>query len=288
MVVQIAALSLAAKSSYASANELMMTVGAQMMRLAGAVRQDQPRTIVLNGLALRFTSGSTEAPVSAVLDFFQARCRERNGRFAEQFREITRGRPGMRVSNDPPLGNGVLRYIVGHQGTVACLDTGGQKLEPAEIIGRIRRFLSTGELSDIGELRYVMAERQGEVTSFITFWTEGSANIFRAFGSGGDAPGLDPLYIPRPPKARRLISAWEQNQAPALTVYATSSLDLGNLARFYRERLGQLGWKVVGHGANVTRSSQTAIFAEREGHTATFTFSIARDHRAMVTVLETG
>jgi hypothetical protein len=288
MVIQIVTLFVAARSSYARTNEMMMSVGAQMMRLADAKHQDRPRTIFLNGLALGFTSGSTEASVNSVLDVFHARCQKRNGRFAEQLDELNRRRPGKGNLRGRPLVDGVVHYTAGHKGMVACIDTGDEKLEPGEVIRRVKRFLATGQFLDIGELRYVLAERHGERTSFITFWTEGQANVLRAFSPEGDAPGRDPLEIPRPPNARRILSAWEKDQIPSLNVYSGSSSDLETLARFYRERLKKGGWNVTRDFEKVKSATRNAIFAERGERTVTITLTTGSDNRAVVTVLEMG
>ncbi|MEO7038057.1 MAG: hypothetical protein ABI548_29080 [Polyangiaceae bacterium] len=144
-------------------------------------------------------------------------------------------------------------------GFVACLDTGGA-LGPAELARRIHAFARTGELGDLGELRYVLARREGDSTTALVLWTEGEFPLLRMFPDHGDAPGIDPLGIPRPGHAERLLSAAERDAPYSLTLYRVSSEPAAALGD-YLEELKRAGWSV-----RPGRKANTAV-AQRAGRT---------------------
>ncbi len=291
LLVQTVLLLLMARSGHARVNELMLAFGTHMMRYADARRQDRPRALFVNGLALRFASGSTDREVDDVLDHFHAKCRNRNGRFCDQLHDVQERLPrggkakagrakGLAqtpahnaVAGANPL-DGVLRYGGGELGFVGCLDTGGRRVRPEQMLKKAWLFLQTGALSSVGELRYVMAERANKGTHFVAFWTRGDANLYEAFPPQGDAPGRDPKGIPRPPGSRRLLSAWEQNEAPSMTVYATPGLKAPHLGKFYRTRLREMGWRVADAptASAGTETEIRALWAERGPRTVSVTF----------------
>jgi hypothetical protein len=169
---------------------------------------------------------------------------------------------------------------------VACIDLGSDEISPPEILQRVDRFLRTGELSTLGGLRYAMAERGERATSFITFWTEGKANLFEAFPSDGDAPGRDAQGVPRPPGSVRVLSAWERDRAPALSVYRVASLDAVELEGFYRRSLPENGWQVLAPSAPAGLGAGGVIFAERAGRTVVISIAAGRGTRRTVTISE--
>jgi hypothetical protein len=65
------------------------------------------------------------------------------------------------------------------------------------------------------------------------------------FPKAGDAPGVDFPDLPRPPGSRRILSAWEEGQAPAVNIYESSTLKPDQLDKFYRAELPKLGWEAA-------------------------------------------
>ncbi len=282
IAVQMLALCCAVRASYTQANEVFMSLGAEMLHYPHARHQDHPRQIQLNGLPLHFTSGSTFQPVDRVLDYVHAKCREKNGNLAEQLDKLIKKGRKTFDRNRYPLMDGVLRYGNEKRGFVACLATGNQSLVPEDMVKRIRRFLETGDLSHIGELRYVMAERRREATSFVAFWTEGSANLLAVFPQDGDAPGHDLPGIPRPRNSRRVLSAWESGQTVAMAVYVARHSVLTKLIASYGRQLERDGWRILSWQPTEISSEKSAFIAEKAGANAYFTF--ARNGREGSTV----
>jgi len=263
-----------------------MSLGAQMLRYPDARRQDRPRLVQLNGLPLHFTSGSTLEPVARVLDYVHAKCREQNENLAEQLDKlIKKGRKAFDRKGFPLI-DGVLRYENEKKGFVACLARNGESAAPDDIVKRIRRFIETGDLSQIGELRYVMAERHRETTSFIAFWTEGSANLLALFSQDRDAPGHDLPGIPRPRDSRRVLSAWESGQTLAMAVYVTPHSVLSNLIATYTRQLAANGWQILSRRPEKEPSKRTAFLAEKAGITAHFEFLLHRHEKVTITIVK--
>jgi hypothetical protein len=118
-----------------------------------------------------------------------------------------------------------------------------------------------------------MAEHGRDDTSFITFWTDGQANLFDAFPARGDAPGRDPAQLPRPPRSRRLLSAWEKDRGSSLSLYRSETMDAGALDGFYRRELMKNGWQVLDdrRPESMAAGGKSAFLAERRGRTVFFT-----------------
>lgn len=268
----------------AQVDEIMMGVGAQMMRYEGARRQDAPRPLVLNGARILMASGSTAHDVERVLDWFEARCQERDGRLAEQIRELA-GANDIDDAN-PALLDATLRNDAGDRGYVACLDTGGERLDPTAIVERVNRYLESGDLADVGHLRYVFAERSERGAHFVAYWTEGALPVGEMFPETGDAPGVDPAGIPRPEGARRVLSAWEEAEAQSMTIWTDSAESPEELERFYRQRLPAEGWSLVEpEGGLPSTGEGRALVVDRDGSMATLVLSADPDGRGVVTVL---
>jgi hypothetical protein len=287
VVVQAIVVLLLARASYAAVNEAFISVGAQMLRYPYATHQDEPHRVYLNGLALQYASGSTDQPVDGVLDYFHTNCRKNNGRLAEQFKDVIKKGVRTITPDRYPLIDGVLRYGSDQRGFVACLDMGTQTVDPKEVIARVQRFLETSDLAQIGELRYVMAERLKDKTHFVAFWTDGAANLKKMFPLTGDAPGQDIPDIPRPLDSRRILSAWESNHALAILIYSTDFTDESHLMTVYQSQLEQSGWR-ISKGSNPrsvnSRTTGNAFVVEKRNQTVTFTFSSDNNGKELVTV----
>ena len=229
----------------ADVREVMLGMGAQMMRYAGTDRQDEPRAIYLNGQQMMLATATTSHPLKDVLDFFEARCHEHDGNFSA---EISRMPEYARAAWTKPargLLDSTVRIDGDHRGVVACLDTGKSHLTIEELGARMADFSRTGDLGSVGLLRYAFVERERGETHIVTFWTDDHFVVREMFPAAGDAPGRDLSDVPRAPDSRRLLSAWEANQPQSMTVYALSSKSRDDLKGFYATALPKTGWHVT-------------------------------------------
>lgn len=286
----------------AEANEIMMGVGAQMMQYADADRQGEPRTLYLNGQRLAFGSGwARERSVDEVLDFFEARCRARDGRLADQLQELARARD-IEAPDSTPF-DGTLRDSSAHGGYVACFDVGEERQGVEGLLARLEGFANTGDLANLGGLRYVYAREMDEGgTHFVVFHTDDRLNVYEMFPRTGDAPGVDAEDVPRPANVRRLMSAWEEGDPHAMTMYTSTTRSSEELQAWYRQELPHAGWELVDPTeAQVDRLTRgwdeddrrgareaRAIHAERgDRHVTIVLADDEPSHQGVVTVLTT-
>lgn len=257
-------------SARAQLDERMLEVGEHLMRYDEARRQDEPRGVVLNGERLWFSSGTTDHSVPTVLDYFEHRCSERDGKTARQIFDVA----GIEELPDGPAGDlldPTMREGTEDRGYVACIDTGTEEpLRPGEVLDRVRAFNETGDLAEIGELRYVYARKGRSHTHMMAFWTQGSFMLKKMFPEKGDAPGSDVAGVPRPPDSRRIMSSYEEGHPYSATIYTGSSMGKKALERHYRELLPDEGWDFVDPAEPVAHKYETedpTIVAESDGRT---------------------
>jgi hypothetical protein len=257
-----------ARAVHAEVQNLLMSSGAQMMQLGKELGAATPRTLRLNGaqMRLRVQSSSTYT-LPEVLDEFEARCREHNGRFYEQLRSA----PKTRSWNEAQLSifDGVMRVEQDDGGAVACMDVGDERGSADTLLARAQRFVVSGDAAAFGELRYMRAERTERGVFVVMMWTDGAFNIRNMFPTSGDAPGVDFPGLPRPDGSRRVLSAWEEGQAPAFNIYDSPGAKPSELDARYRQELPKHRWEVVTPPNGSVGTSTHGLLAMRDGVTVT-------------------
>ncbi len=275
---------LAVRQAEADVHEVMLGLGAELMRYPGST-QGVVRDVEFNGAVVHLMSGSVRQPVDAVLDHFEAKCMELD-RMHEQIAEMQA--VGTLGAGDPADSDSVIRHDFGPTAFVACLDPGENhdNGDAASIAERVAAFLDSGDLSEVGALRYAYVERHRdgdqEVSQIISMYTDSPINIYEMFPAEGDAVGSDVDGIPRPPDSRRLLSSRVAGQPYGMTLYATEDHSPEELNTWYRARLPEAGWqelagrageRVTVDGAETFAVSQgdrviTLLFTESEGVTS--------------------
>jgi hypothetical protein len=249
----------------AQVSENLFDLGAQMMRYAQASHQDAPRDLVLNEQLIRFSSGTARASADTVLDFFEARCENADGELGEQVASLREQHPDA-IWPAAQSSSPVMREDDGRHGYVACMDLGRTSLGVNELAERLQRFGETGDVHDVGDMRFVFVEeyeREGHTTThFVTMWTNGSFDVKRMFPDDGDAPGRDVEGLARPPRARRMLSGYERGQPYTLTVYQTRE-DEAELESFYRDALADGGFSLLEMPERQARDVPRTLIAEQ-------------------------
>jgi hypothetical protein len=269
MVLSTVMVLLTLRAARAQIREGLHGFGAELMNWQPARLHSTPRRLSLNGLELGLVTASTREGVGEALDRFQALCRKRGGvSVPESVREKL-----------PEGLDGTLRQDSEREGFLACLDTGAP-LSLDELAGQLEAFSQGGDLKAIGELRYVFARRSGDTTTLVVFWTEGSASLLRLFPEAGDAPGSDPVDVPRAPNLRRLLSAAEHGAPYSIASYLAESEHPERLRAWYEAALKAGGWS-VSQGADTG-----ALVARRGERTVLIRVTTTRAGRAAVTVAE--
>lgn len=282
-LVWVVAALFAARAARADLDEAMIGFGAETMRLAEAREQSAPTELSINGARMLVSSGMDDRSVSEVLDVFEARCRALDGDFAAQLEQA-----GESIPEGGDWLDGTIRQGDDERAYVACLDLGQSGLDPAGLLARVQRFLDTGDLAEIGELRYVFAERAEHGTHFVAYWTEGAFPLRAMFPSEGDAPGRDVEGVARPPGARRVLSATAAGEPYSLTVYAGASMGVEALESFYRTSLVEQGFRLLEAepGEAYEVDGDRGLVVEREGRIVTLVVADHPEVGATVEVVE--
>jgi len=246
LFVWVVAVVWAANRVEAEVQEIMLGLGAEMMQMPDA-DTGRLRQMNFNGAPIQFRTSRTDKPMAEVLDYFEARCMERDGRLAEQLEELMVREPQLE-GLDPSELDGTMRFDTSQRGYVACLDMGDEQQDHEAIINRVGEFIRTGDIADVGHMRYLFAQRvENDETFFVTVFSDHPVNIYEMFPTEGDAPGEDPEDIARPPGARRLLSAYEEGKPYGMFVYTDGggSSAAETEALYRTELMPQRGWEPV-------------------------------------------
>lgn len=213
----------ALRSAYGRLGESGQIIGRELAKfddLLGTTSR-----VRLNGEAMYVSSALSTESAHQVLDRFEAHCREHAGGLPELFAKLPESlKKDFDENLEGGAGMGIARREADGEGFIACIAQreGG---DIASLPKRMVKMLQTGDLSEVGNLRYVYARQTpGQSTHVITVWTDGPFNIFNiAPQSGAEAPGSDSEESPRPPHATRLLSVSVDGSPQRLRLYDVSA-----------------------------------------------------------------
>jgi hypothetical protein len=227
---------------HARGEQLLQRFGEHMMRYAGAHHQSQPEEVLINGASFFLSTGTAAASVSEVLDQFHAKCQQKNGQLHAQWNALTKHKP----SKLPSLLDGVFRTETSQVGVVACAEAADGPLPPELLLSRVKAVLASGDISKLGNLRYAYVDRSSEHESmFVAVWSEGPLNFRQMFPAQGDAPGFDPVGIPRAPGTRRVLATEPKTASAGLHVYSAQGRSAAQLMDFYASALPVAGFTLT-------------------------------------------
>jgi hypothetical protein len=136
---------------------------------------------------------------------------------------------------------------------------------------------------ELGELLYSYAERgPNGRTRVVTLWTRGGLDLSAMFPAAGDAAGDDSRLAPRPPQARRILSASAEGQPFGVRSYE-SERPAREVAAFYADWAKQQRWSPV---ASDAESGATAYL--RDDGVQLFLSLHELEGRTWVTLTEAG
>jgi hypothetical protein len=130
----------------------------------------------------------------------------------------------------------------GEGGTsIVCLDAMSKPWDVLSIADAAQRFVATGDLQELGRLRFaqVRAAKQGSV--FLTMWTDGPTRLLEQFPRDHDAPGVDFPDVARVAGSQRFLSARLSDSL--LAIYAHRAGSLEELSGQYRAVLTAGGYQ---------------------------------------------
>jgi hypothetical protein len=193
-------------------------------------------------------SKSTPLGVDEVLSRFEQYCHDNSAGLSDELHAMP---ASVAALNKLPEGlrdpsawlTGRQTAADGNSGQVACVarkDSGGGL---QGLMDRILAFTDSGDLAELGDARYVVARRDEKAgnTLVLAMWTEGSFNIPAMFPDSGDAPGSDSRHVPRPPAARRVLTAEISDHPYALRMYDTKQTH-AEVLKYYEQQLQPRGF----------------------------------------------
>jgi hypothetical protein len=237
--------------------ERLRGFGETLLAVPGFAAHTSPRQLTLNGIELGVVTLSTPDDVPTTLARLHRLC-ERGGLDAPEALLAPAG------SAEPRLAGGIFEEHADREGVIACLDTGG-KLDLEELVSRLGKVRETGDLSELGGLRYALVRRSGNTSTVLALWTDGKVEVTRLFPASGDAPGFDPTGLPRPAGTRRLLSAAEHAAPYAIALYESAGQSPAAILSAQEVSLAASGWRTrqdPGTSALVaTRDGRAVIYA---------------------------
>lgn len=241
--------------------------GAETMTYPGAP-PEAVRVLQLNGVHVSFRTQTIAASLDEVLRHYESLCTGRGAWLVERLSmQLVRGKD------------------VGH---VACLDMGDAPRSLSSLADRFVRFSESGDLAELGGLRYMRARRlsdmPGEHTFILTVWADSAFDLFRMLPiDGADSGGGDIVDVPRPRRSQRLLSAWEAGAPSGFVVYRVPHESAAALESFYRNELSENGWTIIERhpSESISIDDIRTISAERGNRTVTV-FARPSDRSASV------
>jgi hypothetical protein len=269
---------LSASLGRAEARERLGRAGLELLEALGPRFVGEPQAVLINGQPMFLASKLVADDVAGVLDGFEQYC--------------TRDAP----KSAGPLGadpytwlRSRLENTDGSEGHIACLVPREPVHGLPRLLERASAFAHSGDLAELGEVRYAVARRNSESNSthVLTMWTEGAFNVRAMFTEEGDAPGDDPADLPRPRAARRVLSARLANHPYSLRFY-DSEASHASVLDGYAEDMAARDWSALtlparGHGHDMNQNVHVFV---RDGRAVIVTVSDTPAGKTGVSLLE--
>jgi hypothetical protein len=235
-------------SAAAQAEERVKRGGLRLLEQLGPNLVGEPTLATINGQRMSLGSKTTPLGLDEVLQRFERHCQEHSGGLGQELGRLPQTLAGAALPEelrDPS------RWLTSRQmradggaGQVACIarknDAGGVR----GLYQSALAFAASGNVGDVGDARYVVARKNpaNGHTHVLAMWTEGSFDIPAMFPEQGDAPGSDPPSpVPRPPAAKRVLSAEITGHPYALRMY-DSERSHADVLSHYDRAMQAAGW----------------------------------------------
>lgn len=260
LMVTLGGFGLGLRVARATLGERLLGFGSQLSRWQGFRLTTAPRTVSVNGAELNMVVASSSLPLRVALDRIEAVCDQAGG--IDGAKLVPKLLREASPVNQSWL-KGHVRQESEHEGVIACLDTGGP-LALGELTARLHAFAQSGDLNNVGAFRYATARRTGNVTTVLLIWVDGPLPLRVMFPRHGDAPGVDPAAVPRPPGSVRLLSGIEHGAPYSLTAYRTQAATPERLLAWYRPTLRAAGFVVedAKHGILIARQGSGTLLIQ--------------------------
>jgi hypothetical protein len=272
---------LSARGLYAATREDAFSIGHELLGLSDITRGAE--TLALNGERFHHAVAVSSAPLTQVLDRIVGYCEQHPGPATRALDDAARRDPRDFTRHAPPgaMRKAVFREQREGRGLVLCFVDGPENESLGGWLTALHRFSTSHDLSAFGRFRYSFAEESHGQTRVVTLWADTGLNLSSWFPAAGDAPGTDSSVLPRPPNARRTLSASAEGLPFAVRGYQSSQTP-EQAQRFYDAWMSQHGWQAQHDAATATSS-----YLRDDGLQAFLSFSRAKAD-TYITITETG
>lgn len=230
------------RSVYGRVRDASLEIGRDLLPLKSILGPAQP--LLINGAKVFVGARHVDESVGDVVERFEAYCEEQSGNLAEDLERLDPSQQAELPSEfRRPNRLGILRNDAGDEAAIACIAAPQGSRGIDGFITRAQNLLSTGDLGELGRLRYLFARKNQKAggTDVITLWQEGSFPIMRMLFPEEDVPGSDTESVPRPQGSMRVLSAEVPGTGYGMRAYATSE-SAERVLQGYEESLPLLGW----------------------------------------------
>jgi hypothetical protein len=219
-VVCLAFAAVAAHRAHADVADAALSLGDELGKLGEA---GEARAIRLNGQSIHVSASTEDVALGDALDRFEAYCRGGSAALADGFDALPEGvRARVPDGAGRRAAAGILREQTASRGVVACVVRPEGEAEGGvlDLVDRLGTVASSGDLSALGHLRYFHVRSTAKGRSHVVAaWTDGPFLLSAMFPDGGDAPGGDPRFAPRPGDSVRILSAEIEGVPYAVRLY---------------------------------------------------------------------
>ncbi|MCL2449669.1 MAG: hypothetical protein FWD17_12050 [Polyangiaceae bacterium] len=267
-VVSLAGAGFGIRGVYASLREGSIQMGHELEALGDAL--GSTKTLGINGAIMNVSTAVTTQSPSEVLDRFEALCREHPDFLPRALADVpaTLEAQVARTLPDGPARFGIVRGGNDAEGALSCF-MDDRPLLLSGVADRIRSFLRSHDLAELGRFRYVFVNRTKTGNTHVTtLWTDGHFRLGEMFPASGDAPGDDSAMVPRPPDAKRVFTAAAGGQPFGVRLYRSARSE-SEIRQFYAEAMPARGWITVGeepehHVAGYMKNAGTILYVSTQ------------------------
>jgi hypothetical protein len=291
--VSIVVGSVGVRAAYGEAKKRAMVLGDELAQLTATDAPGEISTLRVNGEAIHVASATTTAPFAEIVDRLEKACREHADGLTPTFADLGAAmKPGVALPALGGPGAGTVREVHGDKGLVFCFAAGrpedaaglsGQR----DFVSRLQGFSRSGDLGDIGRVRYANVRSVGTaehpLTQVVAIWTDAHFSIQAAFPAKGDAPGTDAEHVVRLPGSRRLLTAASDGAPYSVRAYEASMPIDRALATFDAE-MPKLGWTPDTTAKRTLEGSR----AYRRGAVEVLVTAKAHDEETRLSIVEMG
>ena len=284
-VVAVGLSALMARNAVANVEEGSLHFGRELDKVTDLL--GDTKEVKLNGEPIYFSQSTSKESVATILDRFAAHCSDDPAMKGLDWDDVADST--IKPNSESTAGIDTMRKEDKNDGVVLCFRR-SENNKTKNFLEALQDFNTTHDFGSIGGLRYVHVSRgEGQAQSSIqVVWTNGSFKMDKVMPpeDGTDAPGSDPVGIPRPERSQRILTATATGTIYAVRMYRTTdSVDKALAA--YDAQMDAKDWAIIQPPAAVAGST-VGHWYERDGAQSMLSVSSDDQGRTVLTIGELG